>query len=54
MPETNTMNPSPAIVETLSRALRNDRFQSFNEASPLASCLLPLLQELGCITMHEN
>jgi len=38
---------SMVISEKLSHALRTDHLQSFSSDSPLASCLMPLLQELG-------
>jgi len=35
------------ISEKLSHALRTDQIKSFSSDSPLAACLMPLLQELG-------
>lgn len=37
----------PVVSEDLATALRNDRVDEFNTASPYAACLLPLLRELG-------
>jgi len=36
-----------SISEEITEALRNDQIQQFNSASPIAACLLPLLEELG-------
>ncbi len=36
-----------SISEKITEALRNDQIKEFNAASPIAACLLPLLEELG-------
>ena len=45
--ETKTFAPPEIVTEQLAGALRGERTAEFTTASPFASCLLPLLKELG-------
>lgn len=36
-----------SISEQITESLRNDQISEFNSSSPIAACLLPLLEELG-------
>ncbi len=44
---TETKNSALPFSERLAEALRNDKLDEFHDDSPYASCIIPLLKELG-------